>query len=182
EEGLACGLTFVYPTVKDKGFNAGFLVRYILEKCKTVEEVKDFLENVPIGSSQNIIAIDKKGKILSAELNSKCKNIEICKNAYKSNHFISEKLKPYQYNGEDDIFSHERYQTLEKQNFNEYVLDDIFALLRGDNGFMCQYDRKRGFDTIWSSVYDIGNKTIYRCEGNPCRKKYKIDERLEFKC
>ena len=45
EKGLACGLTFVYPTVKDVGFNAGFLVRYILEKCETIEEVKEILQN-----------------------------------------------------------------------------------------------------------------------------------------
>ena len=39
-------------------------------------------------------------------------------------------------------------------------------------------NRKNGFDTIWSSVYDIKNKVIYRCEGNPYRKKYQIDKRM----
>ena len=178
EKGLACGLTFVYPTVKDVGFNAGFLVRYILEKCETIEEVKSFLKKIPIGSSQNIIAIDRCGTVLSAELNARCKDIKIGNRALKTNHFVSNKLKSYKYDGKDDIYSHERYKTLESQKFDEYTIDNVFALMRGERGFLCQYNRKNGFDTIWSSVYDIKNKVIYRCEGNPDRKKYQIDKRM----
>ena len=63
EKGLACGLTFVYPTVKNYGFNAGFLIRYILEKCETTQQAVDFLNKVPIGSSQNIIIIDRFGDL-----------------------------------------------------------------------------------------------------------------------
>ena len=37
-------------------------------------------------------------------------------------------------------------------------------------GFMCQYDRKLDADTVWSVIYDIKNKKIYRVEGNPSRK------------
>ncbi|PSM51495.1 choloylglycine hydrolase family protein [Campylobacter blaseri] len=181
EKGLACGLTFVYPTIKDLGFNAGFLIRYILEKCETVDEVNEFLQKILIGSSQNLIAIDRYGKILSAELNSECKNISICKtHNYKTNHFVTNKLQKYAYDGIDDIFSHKRYETLQNQNYEIYTLKDTFELLQGKKGFLCQYDRKNGFDTIWSSVYDIKAKAIYRCEGNPQRKKYKIDNRLKF--
>ena len=31
EHGLAIGLTFVYPKIRGAGFNAGMLVRYLLE-------------------------------------------------------------------------------------------------------------------------------------------------------
>lgn len=178
EKGLACGLTFVYPTVKGLGFNAGLLVRYILEKCETVEEVKSFLENVPIGSSQNIIAVDRYGKVLFAELNSQCKDIQIGHCAFKTNHFVTNKLKSYQYDVKDDIYSHKRYVTLENQSLEKYTIDDVFDLLKGKRGFLCQYNRRNGFDTIWSSVYDIKNKVIYRCEGNPHRRKYQEDKRL----
>ena len=181
EKGLACGLTFVYPTVKGEGFNAGFLVRYILEKCENTEQVKEFLEKVPIGSSQNIIAADRFGKILSAELNAKVKNIVITDNInYKTNHFVEKDMLCYNYEAEDDIFSHKRYETLKKQNYLGYNLDDIFGLLKGEKGFLCQYNRTKGFDTIWSSVYDIKNKIVYRYEGNQRRKKFNIDKRLKF--
>ena len=36
EHGLAAGLTFMYPTKIAPGFNAGMLVRYVLERCRTV--------------------------------------------------------------------------------------------------------------------------------------------------
>lgn len=180
EKGLACGLTFVYPTVRDIGFNAGFLIRYILEKCEKVEEVKSFLEKIPVGSSQNIVAVDRYGSVLSCELNSKHKDIQVCECAFKTNHFVSDILKPYKYQGDDDIFSHDRYKTMKLQNFSDYTLEDIFSLIKGEKGFMCQYDKKEYFDTIWSSVYDITNKTIYRCEGNPGRKNFVVDTRLRF--
>ena len=45
---------------------------------------------------------------------------------------------------------------------------------------MCQYDRKKGADTVWSVVYDLKNKKIYRVEGNHSRKKYKEDKRFSF--
>ena len=34
----------------------------------------------------------------------------------------------------------------------------VFEILSGKYGFMCQYDRKKGADTVWSVVYDLKNK------------------------
>lgn len=48
-------------------------------------------------------------------------------------------------------------------------------------GFMCQYDRKAGADTVWSVIYDIKEQKIYRVEGNPSRKGFKEDKRFKFK-
>ncbi len=182
EKGLACGLTFVYPTVKSYGFNAGFLIRYILEKCETMQQAIDFLNKIPIGSSQNIIIIDRFGDLAVAELNSLHKIIRIneANVAYKTNHFIEQTMLKYKYLGEDDIFSHIRYETLNSQNYSEFNLSDIFELLKGNKGFMCQYDKTKKFDTIWSSVFDIKNRAIYRCEGNPKQKKFIVDKRLKF--
>lgn len=42
---------------------------------------------------------------------------------------------------------------------------------------MCQYDKNLSFDIIWFSIYDINNKKIYRCEGNPSKKRFEIDKR-----
>ncbi|MDU3177520.1 C45 family autoproteolytic acyltransferase/hydolase [Anaerococcus sp.] len=178
-KGLACGLTFVYPTVRGVGFNAGFLIRYILEKCSTVDQARVFLENVDIGSSQNIIVIDKSGKILLAELNSNDRYFEQINGGciYRTNHFISNKMAKYKAEIEDDIYSHDRYETLEYANSSLFDIDDIKSLLSGRFGFMCQYDRNSQFDTLWSSIYDLKNNKIYRCEGNPSRKKYCIDKR-----
>ena len=56
----------------------------------------------------------------------------------------------------------------------EYAKD----ILRGKYGFICQYDKQLNFDTIWSSVFDISNKRIYRAEGNPSKARYNEDTRF----
>ena len=56
----------------------------------------------------------------------------------------------------------------------------VFEILSGKYGFMCQYDRKKGADTVWSVVYDLKNKKIYRVEGNPSRKNIKKINVLVF--
>ena len=89
---------------------------------------------------------------------------------------------PKAFKGED-LFSHKRYQVL-KDVLSKHKNQDfafIKNLLSGKYGFMCQYDRKLGADTVWSSIYLLNKNKIYRCEGNPSRKKYKSDERLKFK-
>ena len=51
-------------------------------------------------------------------------------------------------------------------------------LLRGEYGFLCQYDDIPDFETVWSSVYDLNNLKIYRAEGNPRKKNFLTDNRL----
>lgn len=131
EKGLACGLTFVYPTVRGLGFNAGFLVRYILGKCESVDQARKFLEEVEIGSSQNIIVADSSGKILLAELNSENKYFEeISEGAlYRTNHFVSDGMLQYKCRLDDDIKSHERFNTLNNEDYEDYGLEDIKNLM-----------------------------------------------------
>ncbi|WP_295154802.1 C45 family autoproteolytic acyltransferase/hydolase [uncultured Brachyspira sp.] len=183
EKGLAAALTFVYPTKIDYGFNAGMIIRYILEKCSTVYEALKFLKEIPISSAQNIILADKNGNIALIECN--CRKIEIIKNDYVfiSNHFISKSMKEYNTDIEDDIYSNERYITMKNafENLNyHYNLDFAYKLLSGKFGFLCQYNKKLNYDTIWSAVYSVKTKKIYIADGNPSRKKFKEDKRLKF--
>ncbi|MFV3013412.1 C45 family autoproteolytic acyltransferase/hydrolase [Clostridium botulinum] len=184
EHGLAVGLTFIYPIKIKPGFNAGMLVRYILEKCKTTDEAILALKKLPIASPQTITLADKSGNIAVVECN--CDKIVVLnpqqgKNyVFTTNHFVSEEMQEYQFNGVDDVHSHERYETLVNAfaNSEEYSLDFIKNLLSGKMGFMCQYDRKQGLDTVWSSIYDLTEGRIFRVEGNPSRKVFKQDKRL----
>lgn len=195
EYGFAAALTFVYPTKIAYGFNAGMIVRYILEKCKTVKEAVQALQKLPIASAQTITLADKYGNIAVVECN--CEYVAVVTNnkalciaknitytnqkfVFATNHFVSNAMRIYQYSGEDDCYSHKRYQTLcsafELQK--HYSLQFAMDLLSGKKGFLCQYDRKKGLDTIWSSVYDLTNNKIYRAEGNPYLKEFIEDRRL----
>lgn len=187
EYGLAAGLTFIYPTVKKPGLNAGILVRYILEKCRTVEEALNALRKLTISSSQTITMADKTGKMVVVECNAeKMILIEPEKGenfVVTANDFNSKEMQKYHCSLVDDLNSGVRYQVAYQslKNCKEYSLEYAKNLLAGKYGFMCQYDRSLGADTVWSSIYVLNNNKIYRCEGNPSRKKYKEDTRLKFR-
>lgn len=188
EEGLAVGLTFVYPKLVKPGFNAGILVRYILEKCKTTQEAIATIKTLPIASQQTITLVDKNGDIAVIECN--CEKVIIIRPASgedfvaTANNFNSREMEIYQTNQIDDWRACERYETAKNalsNNKDQYSLDFAMNLLGGKYGFMCQYDRKTNADTVWSVVYDLKNNQIWRVEGNPGRKKFKLDTRFKIK-
>ena len=41
-------------------------------------------------------------------------------------------------------------------------VEEAQRLLRGEYGFMCQYDEEPDFETVWSSVFDLKSLVIYR--------------------
>lgn len=188
EYGLAVGLTFIYPTTIKAGFNAGMLVRYLLEKCKTTDEAISLLKSIPIASQQTLTIADRAGNIVVVECN--CKEMEIIQPTRNgnfvttANEFNSTKMKKFNNYEVDNWKSEERYlvayDTLKKHK-NNYSFDLIKDILSGKYGFMCQYDRKTDADTVWSVIYDIKSNNIFRVEGNPKRKTYKKDDRLKFK-
>ena len=183
EYGLACGLTFIYPETIAPGLNAGMLIRYILEKCQTVTQAINFLKEVPIASNQIITLADSKGRIVVVECN--CQNVLVIdsSNHYlvATNHFNLPSMQLYNNNNIDNLASDKRYlnanQALANHQLSKELIKDI---LSGKHGFMWQYSRKSGVDTIWSVIYDLKNKQIERVEGNPGQKKYLNDNRFKF--
>ena len=188
EHGLAAGLTFNNLEVIKPGLNAGILVRYILEKFKTVTESLEHLATIPIASAQTLTIVDKTGDMVVVECN--CEKTVIIRPKSNehfivtANHFISDEMQQYQHNEEfyADYRSKDRYQTAYNtlKTRSDYSIELAQDLLSGKYGFMCQYDRSKGLDTVWSSVYDLKNNKIYRAEGNPSRVKFEKDDRLGF--
>ena len=100
-----------------------------------------------------------------------------------TNNFYSDEMKQYNNLSIDDWKSNERYQVAYsalQQNKNRLSLNLAKNILSGKYGFMCQYDRKKDADTVWSVIYDTRNKKIYRAEGNPSRRAFKEDCRFKF--
>jgi len=187
EHGLAVGLTFVYPKIRKPGLNAGMLIRYLLEKCKTTKEVIAELHRLPIASAQTITIADKDGDIAVVECNPE--NIVVIRPAQgeqfvaTANNFNSTQMQYYRNGDIDDWRSDERYQTAYnalENNKGSYSVELAQAILAGKYGFMCQYDRKKNADTVWSAIYDLKRKQIWRVEGNPSRKKFKEDIRMRL--
>lgn len=150
EHGFAIGLTFVYPKIRRGGFNAGMLVRYLLEKCKNTKEAIKHLKMLPIASQQVLIITDSYGDIASIECNNKKMHVinPIEENNFvlSTNNFYSDEMKQFNNLSIDDWKSNERYQVTYsaiQQNKNQFSLNLTKNILSGKHGFMCQYDRKR---------------------------------------
>lgn len=188
EHGLAIAMTFVMTNL-DKiqaGFNSCFIVRYLLEKADSAQNAISLLMELPIASNCNILVADKSGEMSVIECTPTAKRIRkaICSNKGKIvctvNSFTSDEMKPFDMANGDDYFSNRRYQTV-IDSFSTHIQDDYIEttkqLLKGDYGFMCQYDDPN-FETVWSSVFDLKTLMIYRAEGDPRKKKFVVDNRL----
>ncbi|MGE5677796.1 MAG: C45 family autoproteolytic acyltransferase/hydrolase [Pseudomonadota bacterium] len=187
EHGLAAGLTFVYPKLRKPGLNAGMLVRYILEKCRTTEEALVALKGLPIASAQTITLADKKGDIAVVECNPMKVVVIKPEKGYRfvaaANNFNSVQMEQYRNPGIDDWRADERYRTVNSAlsgREDRYSVEFAKGLLSGSYGFICQYDRKKNADTVWSVVYDLKHGQIWRVEGNPSRKSFVEDIRMRF--
>jgi len=113
--GLAAGLCFVYPKRSKPGFNAGMLIRYILEKCRTTAEAIPALKSLPIASSQTITLADIGGDIAVVECNAE-KLVVIRPEpngnfVASANCFVSDEMQPYRNTEIDDWRADERYRT-----------------------------------------------------------------------
>lgn len=183
EYGFTAGLTFIPVRNVKPGFNVGILTRYLLEKCKTVNEAIAEIQKLPIASGGTLTMADSTGTIAVAELSAGDINIIYPQKNYvfATNVFMSEKMSHLNIPEFDDWRAETRYQTM-KNSFERMKPSLSFAkdLLGGKFGFMCQYDRRKNADTVWSVIYDPSEKRIYRAEGNPGRKAYKEDSRFKF--
>ena len=187
EHGLAVGLTSVCPLQRKPGFNAGLLLRYLLEKCKNVSEAVSCLHQLPVASAQTLTLADPSGEIALVECNSECAEVVSSLSNTRSfvcdtNAFHLAKMTRYNSAGIDDWFAETSFQTLlcALQDHKNLNLTFTRNLLAGDYGFLCQYDRNTGKDTVWSVIYDLKRRKIYRSEGNPGRRCFKEDSRFHF--
>lgn len=190
EHGLAVAMTFVMTELKKirTGFNSCFIVRYLLEKADSTEQALSLLWNLPVASNCNILLADKIGRMVVAECMPTLRKIREAENFHGNriactvNSFVSDEMNPYDDAHGNDYDSRRRYQTVMDSFSSGQIKDDLFEstmrLLRGDYGFMCQYDKEPDFETVWSSVFDLESLAVYRAEGDPRKKKFIIDNRL----
>lgn len=187
EHGLAIGLTSVYPHSVQPGLNVGILLRLFLEKCRTAEEVIGMIHQIPVSSCGTLTVADTGGRI--AVLECSPRRIEVLRpeKSYPfvcaTNLFHGKTMRPYNHPDVDHWQSDRRYQTMQHcltRTAAEMGIADAMDLLSGKRGFLCQYDRVDGKDTVWSVVYDLQNRRIYRAEGNPGRCGFISDNRFEF--
>ena len=187
EFGLVAAMTFVIPKQGEvkPGFNSVFLVRYILENCKTVQEGISALQKLPIASSCNILLADKQKEMVVAECSPNKINLRK-PNKNKNgedfiitvNHFTSQNMQKYDRSNQNIYSSKARYATAYSA-LNDFdsksEIEYIKNILRGKFGFMCQY-RKIKFETIWSTIFDITENNMFLAKGNPEETEYEKEK------
>ncbi|HIR23723.1 MAG TPA: linear amide C-N hydrolase [Candidatus Scatosoma pullicola] len=183
EKGLAAGLTFVCPRLRRPGFNAGMLVRYLLQKCASVREGLAALSSLPVASSQTIALADKD-EIAVVECSPEKSVVLRPEEGFvlSVNDFSSPEMAAYKNPPDfDDWRASERYA------FARSALRK--AIKGGDRGEMiakrllsapmlCDYRGIPDADTVWSSVYLPASQKIFRAEGNPSGTPFRPDTRL----
>lgn len=189
EYGLAVAMTFVMTKPEDirARFNSCFIVRYLLEKANSAEKALTMIMNLPIASNCNILIADKNGEVFVVECTPTFKRIRepeiidgnkiIC----TVNSFTSDEMKPYNIPDCGDFDSFLRYETVLnsfKNCMNGDIIEETKQLLRGNYGFICQYDNEPDFETVWSSIFDLQHLIIHRAEGDPRKNKFICDKRL----
>ena len=183
EYGLSIALTFLLSKKIKPGINGGFIVRKVLEECKTTEEAIKLIKKLPISSSHNLVIADRNKKMAVVECTSEATNVRYDDNyVIDTNHFISKNMVKFNNKEENWYYTNDRYNTIDNylKNNTNIDINKCKEIISGKYGFVCQFDKKLHFDTIWSVVYDLN--TLYNeiCEGNPNKSRYKFDNRLEW--
>lgn len=184
--GLAVGLTSVWPRRRKPGMNAGMLLRFFLEKCRNVDDVLQSIAKIPVSSSQTFTAADPSGRIALIECSSEHVSVRsspLPRNFLCAvNSFQMSPMDSRQKAAAEEWFSGLRYRTMRDSLIKRHVADALSAqkLLSGKEGFLCQYPPNTGKDTVWSVVYDLANRKIYRAEGNPQRCPFRQEQSFSF--
>ena len=177
--GLAIGLTSVYTPRPRPGLNAGMVLRLLAETCAAVPEALSRLRELPLASCQTLTLADDAGDIAVAECGPEGMRVErpgpaesfVCAaNLFRSD--LTDPLPP----GLDTWRAAERYDTMRRflEPEGESIdLPGVQALLAGQKGFLCQYDRSTGRDTVWSVACDLSRQNCLLAEGNPGRTPFR---------
>jgi len=147
DDGLAISLTFGGRKEVGRGFGISFIMRYVLEFCKTVDQAVKCLTTIPSHMSYNVLVVDKTGKHVTVMVAPDRKAI-VTDHAYSTNHQLKVEWE------ENARFN----KTVERSNFLKDALEykgltneklaSIFLMSP-------MYNTKfnQGFGTLYTAVY-----------------------------
>ena len=142
---------------------------------------------MPVSSNCNILIADKSGDMVVIECNPYQKYIRYpMVNEYGNkfvitvNDLLSSEMAIHKASQGDTFFSKERYSTAENAllKLKDDPIDSAKAILSGKCGFMCQYPKRLNFETIWATIFNLSDLSVYRAEGNPQKVRFNKDNRL----
>lgn len=146
EDGLAISLTFGGRKIVGYGFGVPFILRYILEFCRNVEEAVESLIRIPSHMAYNITATDKTGTIKTVQIAPDHRPL-VTEAAFTTNHQnTTDSYRPFGY-----------HETVERASFLDELLlkgvndDDFIQSFLHPPLYNKQYTQ--GFGTLYTAVY-----------------------------
>lgn len=177
----ASGLALVDTQVGSRDHGIGwlryFLMTRLLAQCHTVDEAITFIRTRTHAGGGTLVMADINGTVAAVELGHRHISIETAPRAWRSNHFISEKLHQQTYPTDGDSISKsslERFAVLKNRiPDGDWSIEQAIALMKSHKdteiyGSLCQHPEGHGSLTISSAIYDVKRRELYFSGPNPC--------------
>lgn len=180
EKGLGVAMSGI-TAYFEPGIAFWVAVRYLLDKCVTVQEGIDFLTDIPHYCTMTFLLADPKGDMVVIEACPKQIAVREPKNDYiaSTNHLNHPKMQKLEMYEPPD--SRIRYETIIKALRNrksELNEEYIKRILSNHKGLVCSHIEEMKLGTLWSMVANLNTRQLWRAEGHPCSNPYITDNRL----
>ena len=184
EKGLLVAMSFVNGTEIQPGVSFHFLVKKVLENCKTTAQAIGLIQTSKVSSANNFLLADASGDLAVVE--SAPQQSVVRRPPHKeqflniTNQFKSPSMTPFDKGGIEWSKSAERYNGLQQHlsAIDHLDLEQAKAIL--SDRCVCLDLKKEKFGTIWSVVAELKELRIERAEGKPKTTNYKPETRLDW--
>jgi len=184
EDGVnECGLgvaLFGIPSGFAPGVQFWVSIRYILDKCRNVEEAVKYLEETPHHCAFNVLLADLSGKKAVVEVNPVITRVRWAEGDYivTTNHLNHPDMRKFTTFEPPD--SRVRYAKCVEELGKMSAVDEtsIQRILSVHDGLVCSHIENMGLGTIWSTVTHLNTLRVWRAVGHPCSNPSKEDSRL----
>ncbi|MFW9854717.1 MAG: C45 family autoproteolytic acyltransferase/hydrolase [Candidatus Thorarchaeota archaeon] len=184
EKGLGVAMSGITDYFKP-GIAFWICIRYILDKCHTVQEGIDFLLDLPHHCTITFLLADPTGAMAVVEASPMQTEVRYSDDGFiiSTNHLNHPKMRNIRLFEPPD--SRTRYAAINNSLKNPpSTLDEKFlkSVLSGHDGLVCSHLNEIQLGTLWSMVANLNTRQIWRAEGHPCTVAYKDDNRLHSLC
>jgi predicted choloylglycine hydrolase len=151
----------------------------LLDNCKSADDAKYLLKNVPIKSNVNILVADKNGCSFVAETVSTLENKKVSfrendEFLISTNHYMNADM--FEYDNHRKRHSVVRYKTIQKaltESKGAVTSETIKTILEQkiQNGVFCPY-YKDYLGTLHTTIFNVSNTNVQVCLGTPESSKW----------
>lgn len=181
QHGLCVTMSNAVPCVvpEEEGLRFWVVIRLILDKCSTVDEAVELINELPISSYCNLIIADRYNNAVLAEISNSTKMYKRITSDTEASYLCS--TNHYTLDGMQSFVRNRMKQSLDRYNSVVRVLDREGKIekeeLKGilsrhyPEGLACHY-YEDVLGTLWSILFDVTKAEADICFGSPVLNKW----------